>query len=85
MKLKWKINLIGFENYRFDTDGNIYRLPTKSEDGKFLGLKKLKKDGNRWWFKVNGKAVKWSESQLKGHLIKDENPIELMDEKDCPF
>lgn len=84
---KWIIDLQGFERYRFGEDKNLYKLPFITEDGKSRGLKLIKKDkmDNRWEFRINGKIEKWSENQLRKHLIIDKNPIELTKINELPF
>jgi len=84
---KYKIDLKGFENYRVDEYGNIYRLPYTDSSNKSYSLKKLKKCPikKRWGFTINGKYEKRSEGQLRPHLILDDAPILLTKEKNLPF
>ncbi len=85
MLLKWKIDLKGFEGYRFGDDKQLYRLPFITVDNKYRGLKKIAKNGNRWYFKINGKDIKRSTAQLKGHIILDKKPIEIKESENMPF
>lgn len=87
MVSKWVIDLEGFEYYRFGEDKNLYRLPFTTIDGKKRGLKLIKKDKlkNRWQITRFGKVEKWSESQLRPHLILDDNPIQLTKTEKLPF
>jgi hypothetical protein len=87
MNSKWKIDLEGLENFRFGEDKELYRLPFKTIDGKCRGLKKIAKCKikNRWQITRNGIVEKWSESQLRQHIILDENPIELTKTETLPF
>lgn len=84
---KWIIKLKGFELYRFDEVGNLWKLPFESENGKRISLKKVAKEKckKRWEFSINGKRQKWSENQIRPHLVKDINPIILIQEKGLPF
>jgi hypothetical protein len=87
MNSKWKIDLVGFESYRFGEDRELYKLPFTTKDGKSRGLKKLKKDPikKRWEISRNGRVEKWSENQLRQHLIIDESPVELTKIDKLPF
>jgi len=86
MKSKYKINIKGFEGYRFDESGNLWKLPFRSADGKTWSLKKIRKSETkkRWHLNIDGKSSKWSENQLRPFLVEDSTPIEL-GLKDSPF
>jgi hypothetical protein len=87
MESKWKIDIKGMEDFRFGEDKELYRLPFKTSDGKSRGIKLIKKCKikNRWQVTINGKVEKWSENQLRSHIIIDENPIELTKCETLPF
>lgn len=73
----WKIE--GIDGYKFDKDGNLYRLPFVSGK-KSYGLRKIKMQyPNRWL--IRGQM--WSKEQLRNKLVKDDNPT-LID-TDLPF
>ena len=81
MFTKWKINIKGLENYRFTDNGDLYRLPYKSNKNSY-GLRKIKMQyPNRW--RMNG--AWWSKDQLRLKLIEDNNPIEILRENEYPF
>lgn len=75
------------EDFRFGEDCNLYKLPFTTKDGKKRGLKKLHKCRikKRWQITRNGKVEKWSENQLREHLLLDDNPIELTKQAEMPF
>lgn len=77
---KWKINLPGMEFYRFGEDKALYRLPFTSGK-RCYSLRKIKKSRGCWV--INGE--RWSEHQLRAHLVLDESPIELTKTDDLPF
>jgi hypothetical protein len=87
MKSKWKIDIKGLENFRFGEDKELYRLPFVTADGKHRGLKKIAKCKikNRWQITRNGRVEKWSEAQLRPHIIIDLEPIELTKCDKLPF
>jgi hypothetical protein len=87
MKSKWKIDLEGFENFRFGEDAGLYRLGYTTIDGKKRGIKKIAKCPikNRWQITIKGKVEKWSENQLRRHIIIDNEPIELTKSEILPF
>ena len=87
MVSKWIIDIKGFESFRIDSFGNIWKLPFESANGKYISLKKLKKDEikKRWELTINGKVQKWSESQLRPHLVIDTNPIVLTKTDKLPW
>lgn len=82
---KWKIDLKGFELFRFGSDNNLYKLPYKSANGKTIGVKQIVKDRRRWQIIRNGKREKWSENQLKPFIVIDDNPITLFSEYTYPY
>ena len=87
MVSKWKIEIEGLENYRFGEDGNLYKLPFVTKDKKHRGLKLVAKDKlkKRWFLTRFGKLERWSENQLRAHLVKDTENLELTKEIDLPF
>lgn len=83
MFTKWNIEVIGLELYRFDENGELWKLPFKSVSGKYISAKKIKKDNEKKRWIINGNW--WSENQLRPHLILDQNPFELTKEDCLPF
>lgn len=78
MLLKWIVNIDLLKNYRFGTDGNLYRLPYEDTAGNYRAARLIKKQGNRW--KVGRTYI--SKNQLtalkkRGKIIEDKNPIEI--------
>ncbi len=82
MLSKWKINISKYDNYRFGSDNNLYRLPFARHKRSY-GLKKIKFNPttNRWL--LNGET--WTKDQLRPHLILDTKPILLFSSEDLPF
>ena len=82
MKTKYKINIEGLESFRFAEDKNLWRLPYE-RNKRLYGARKMKMQYPSRWI-LNG--VVWSKNQLKPHLIRDNNPIEIYKEDlDTPF
>lgn len=82
MLSKWKIDIEGYEKYRFGEDKILYRLPF-IKGGKSYGLKKVifNPDTKRWT--LNGKP--WSKDKLSEHIIIDDNPVILTRSDEMPF
>jgi hypothetical protein len=79
MLLKWKVNIELLKEYRFGTDGNLYRLPYVCEAGRHRSARLIKlqygsrwKIGNKWITKNQLTALK-----KRGKIIEDKNPIEI--------
>ena len=87
MNTRWKINLEGFEKYRLDTDGNIWRLPYQDKGGKYYEFRRLKmcRMKNRWALNIKGKICWWSQNQLRPHLIDDDSPIPIFTLQETPW
>lgn len=76
---RWKIE--GISTHVVGEDGEIYRLPY-TNGLKHYGLRKIKKQyPNR--YKING--VWWSQNQLRGKLVLDTDPVELIKSDELPF
>ena len=85
MLLKWKIDIDLLKNYRFGTDGNLYKLPYEDNSGNYRSVRLIKKQGNRW--KVGNTYI--SKNQLaalkkRGKITEDLNPIEIKTNTDEP-
>jgi hypothetical protein len=82
MLTKWKIALKGFEKYRFDTDGNLWKMPFTSQKRSYswrmIKMCRIKK---RW--KIG--TVWWSQRQIKPHIIIDDNPLQIYKTGEMPF
>jgi hypothetical protein len=81
MDKSWKIDVKGLELFRFDCDGNCYRMPHE-KNGRIYGLRLIKMQYPSRWI-LNGKP--YSKRQLKGKLIKVDEPIILNKEEGMPF
>lgn len=82
MLSKWIIK--GLDSYLIGEDKNIYKKPFTSEKGKRNYPFKLVKMQypSRW--RLNGEY--WSKAQLKQHIKKDPNPVEIyINDPDIPF
>lgn len=76
---KWLI--LGFPEYCFGSDKELYKLPFNSGKN-YYGLRKIKKQPyNRWLLK--GKF--WSEKQLLPKLYLNPNPKILIKNENNPF
>ena len=88
MVTKWKIDLPGFERYRFLEDGTLVRIPYEAHGKRYSAkIKKMCPIKHRWVISINGRVEKWSKSQLRPTVILDDDPIEIskMELKDLPF
>ena len=82
MFTKWKIDIKGLEKYRFDADGNLWKMPftskKKSYSWRQIKMCRIKK---RW--KIG--TIWWPQSQIRPHLVLDDNPIQITKSKELPF
>lgn len=80
MFTKWSINIL--KGYYFDEDGNLWKAPFTSTNGKYIDWRMIKMQyPNRW--KVGQDY--YSKSKLRKHLTLMETPIEIYKTKGLPF
>ena len=72
IKVKYKINLHGFELYRISEDEQLYKL-THSVNAREYVSKRVRPDSPRKRWKINQKWVSFK--QLKPHLVFDDMVI----------
>ena len=85
MITKWIIGIKGLEDYRFNKEGELYKMPFNRNKRNY-GVRLIKmQDPNRWrMYNTYSHKEEWySKTQLSNKLIEDENPIILP--QDTPF
>ena len=78
---KWTIKIDGLELFRFDEDGNLYRIPYTKGKRSYGFRLIIMQYPSRW--RINN--TWYSKSMLRNKLIKDENPIMIYSNKEVPF
>jgi hypothetical protein len=82
MFTKWLINIKALKNYRFDENGQLWRMPYIDKNKKHRDWRKINMQyPNRW--KV-GKQY-YSKTQLKPHLSIDNERIKIYETDNLPF
>jgi len=67
------IQIEGMQDYRLDSNGDLWRLPFTTVDGKKRGLKLMRKEAlkKRWTITLDGVQTKISENQILPCLVLD--------------
>lgn len=81
MFTKYKIDIKGLELFRFNIDGDLYRLPY-TEGTRSYGFRLIKMQySNRWRIRDQW----YSKRQLRDKLILDDSPVMIYSTKETPW
>lgn len=79
MVTRWIIDIRGLEDYRFNKEGELYKMPFSGNKRNY-GVRLIKMQyPNRWrMYNTYSQKKEWySKAQLSNKLIEDETPIIL--------